>query len=272
MPYLPKFGFTVSMVGSLNTIERMIGFLEAAPLSEEWVQDMQHRALVKEAYATIHLDGAKLSWNEAERSLAGNVIEGVNSAEVRALLNYKDALGFVLEFVKRDEPITENTIREIHKLLIKELKIVGEKPGHYRQNQNYVFDKETKEIIYTPPPPYDLSLLMRDFTSWLEEVKFLPAILISGVAMFHMDTIHPFSSANGRTARLIAMLILYKAGYSARSLYSISCSFDKDQQALINVIHGVRQKGKDLTRWLEYYTDCLAKELHEVLYEAKLKL
>lgn len=272
MPFVPKFGLTVLMLNSLSAIERAIGFLEGAPLSDEWVSSMQERALIKEAHSSMLLEGARLTWNQAQRIVTGNEAPDANQAEVHALLNYKDALHYVLEFIKKEEVISEQTICDMHKMFIKDLKIVGEKPGHYRINQTYVFDPATKEIVYQPPPPFEISLLMRDFVSWLQEVKELPPILVAGIAQFHLDTIHPFGSANGRVARLLSQLILYRAGYSCRYLYSPSAYLSKEEPGYLNLIISVRQKGRDQTKWLEYFTSAFAKEMKEVIYEAKLVL
>ncbi|PJA27098.1 MAG: hypothetical protein CO189_08045 [candidate division Zixibacteria bacterium CG_4_9_14_3_um_filter_46_8] len=42
----PKFNITSRITASLTLIERARGFLEAADLSEVWVREMGHRALI----------------------------------------------------------------------------------------------------------------------------------------------------------------------------------------------------------------------------------
>jgi hypothetical protein len=51
----------------LTKIERARGFLEAAKLSEDWISEMQERALVLEAHHTTHIAGTDLSLEQAER-------------------------------------------------------------------------------------------------------------------------------------------------------------------------------------------------------------
>ena len=45
----PTFTITNRITSGLTIIERARGFLEAATLSEAWVREMGHRALVLEA-------------------------------------------------------------------------------------------------------------------------------------------------------------------------------------------------------------------------------
>ena len=52
--------------------------------------------------------------------------------------------------------ISEGLIREIHRHLVKDVRGNTAQPGQYRTIQNYVANSKTKEIIYTPPTPYDV--------------------------------------------------------------------------------------------------------------------
>ena len=59
------------MTAGLTRIERAHGFLEAARLSEDWLETMRSRALVLEAHHTTHIEGTRLTLEQAERLLAG---------------------------------------------------------------------------------------------------------------------------------------------------------------------------------------------------------
>ena len=85
---------------------------------------------------------------------------GVDSEDVKELLNYKKAFDFVSDYVFSQGPITEGLIREIHKHLVEGVRGNSAQPGQYRTIQNYVANSKTKEIIYTPPAAYDVPLFM----------------------------------------------------------------------------------------------------------------
>ena len=68
----PIFTITNRITAWLTRIERARGFLEAATLSEAWVREMGRRALILEAHHTTHIEGTRLTLEQAERLLEGN--------------------------------------------------------------------------------------------------------------------------------------------------------------------------------------------------------
>jgi len=70
----PTFTITNAIAGHLTTIERARGFLDAATLSQEWIQRMADRAMVLEAHHTTHIEGTHLTLEESERLLAGESV------------------------------------------------------------------------------------------------------------------------------------------------------------------------------------------------------
>jgi hypothetical protein len=72
--FKPKFTITNRITSGLTQIERARGFLEAATLSENWVREMGRRALILEARHTTHIEGTRLTLDQAEQLLAGKII------------------------------------------------------------------------------------------------------------------------------------------------------------------------------------------------------
>ena len=79
---------------------------------------MGRRALVLEAHHTTHIEGTRLTLDQAEQLLAGNPVPEADPDDVQELLNYKKAFEFVSEYLEDGGPITEGLVREIHKRLV----------------------------------------------------------------------------------------------------------------------------------------------------------
>lgn len=55
------------MANDLTKIVTVKGFLDAAILSEDWISEMQNRALVLEAHHTTHIEGTQLTLEQSEQ-------------------------------------------------------------------------------------------------------------------------------------------------------------------------------------------------------------
>jgi Fic family protein len=132
-----------------------------------------------------------------------------------------------------------------------------------------VVNSKTQEVIYTPPPVYEVAASMQVLTEWINQEQEVHAVLIAGIAQFQLVHIHPFLDGNGRTARLLSTLCLYKLGYDFKQLFSISEYYDRNRTDYYDAIQSVRNNDMDLTIWLEYFTKGLALQLNEVKHLGK---
>lgn len=260
----PKFTITNRMTSAITHIERARGFLEAARLSDDWVRDMGAEALIKEAHHTTHIEGTRLTLDQAERLWNGEVVPEADPDDTRELLNYRSAFEFVSDCLDSGDPITEGLIREIHRKLVEGVRGGKADPGNYRRIQNYVANSSTGDIIYTPPSAVDVSIMMSEMVKWLNADLEIHPVLISGIAQFQLVHIHPFLDGNGRTSRLLSTLCLYKAGYDFKRLFTISEYYDRDRPTFYKKIQSVRENGMDMTGWLDYFITGLETQMIEV--------
>src|SRR3990167_659164 len=260
----PEFNITNSITQSLTQIERFRGFLHAVNLSETWLALMQKKALILEAYHTTHIEGTQLSLDQAKQILNDKTIYNADKDDTQELLNYRTAFEFVSSYLLDQKPINEGLIRQIHAILVQNVRGNSAMPGEYRKVQNFVVNSPTKKIIYTPPPAYDVPIMMKELIEWVNNEKAIHPVIISAIAQFQFVHIHPFLDGNGRTARLLSTLYLYKTGYDFKRLFTISEYYDRDRPAFYQAIQSVRERGMDLTGWLEFFTEGLATQLDEV--------
>lgn len=133
---------------------------------------------------------------------------------------------WILEIVKDDRPLTENFIRELHKLILKEpyevdaITADGQPTkkkisvGDYKKQPNHV-KTQTGEIFRFASPeetPAKMANLIEWYRKEAEKEEVNPILL---AAQFHYRyiRIHPFDDGNGRTARILMNFILLKFGY-----------------------------------------------------------
>jgi len=59
----------------------------------------------------------------------------------------------------------------------------------------------------------------------------LPTPLVAALAHYQYATVHPYYDGNGRTARLLTTLVLHKAGYGLKGIYSLEEYYARDLAA-----------------------------------------
>lgn len=264
MSFNPLFQINNKITADLTLIERVRGFLDAATLSENWITTMQNRALILEAHYTTHIEGTTLTLDQSEKLLAGNALPETDPNDAQELINYRESFEFVSAYLESGDPLTEGLIREIHRKLVSNVRGNSATPGEYRKIQNYVANSQTKEIIYTPPPAYELNIMMRELVDFLNHSSDIHPVLMAGIAQFQLVHIHPFLDGNGRTARLLSTLCLYRQGYDFKRLFTISEYYDRNRSDYYQAIQSVRNNHMDLTIWLEYFTHALASQMQEI--------
>jgi Fic family protein len=263
MSFEPLFTNSAPITEAIARIERARGFLEGLRLSEARLRALGERALLSEAHFSTHIEGTRLTLDQSARLWAGQEVADADPEDVRELLNYRRAFDLVARYLDERGPITETLIREIHRQLVEGVRGDAASPGAYRRVQNFVVNSKTGAVLYTPPDPVAVPALMAELVTWINGSDLHP-VIASGIAQFQLVHIHPFVDGNGRSSRLLSTLVLYRAGYDFKRLFSISEYYDRDRPAFYRAIQGVRDRGMDLTGWLEYFSEGLATQLAEV--------
>ena len=137
--------------------------------------------------------------------------------------------------------------------------------GQYRTGPSLIVDAESREIRYRPPPPTWVPDLMDELVThiqqWTAEESYPPPI-IAALAHAGLVSIHPFEEGNGRTARLLADMILHQAGWSAEGMLALNVVIWRDRDRYYQALrdtHGLDfQAAVDGTPFAGFHTDALS--------------
>ena len=117
-----------------------------------------------------------------------------------------------------------------------------------------------------PPKTNEVPGLVKEFIDWLnlEKAWGINPVLLAGIVHYEIARIHPFIDGNGRTARLLATLILYLSGFDHRRIFALDDYYDRDRQAYYAALKTAQVNNSDITQWLEYFTGGVAYSVNEV--------
>jgi len=273
-----RFTFTSAIVRSLMEIEAARETVRLTVLPPQVVERLRQEARVRSTHYSTRIEGNRLTLVEAEQAvLSGRRFPG-RERDVREVQNYYRAIQRVEEWAGQQVPVTEVLIRRLHALIFHGPR---SKPTPYRDGQNVVRDTVSGELIYMPPEASDVPGLVADMAAWIAqaEQEGLPVPVIAGLAHYQFVTIHPFYDGNGRTARALATLILYRHGYDLGRFYSLEEFYAQDlptyYAALRTHPHHNYYMGRaeaDLTDWLTYFVASMAAVFRRVADEVRAQV
>ena len=159
-----------------------------------------HETQVRLTYNSNRIEGSKLSEDQTrlifETSTIGSEV-GIPIDDIIETANHFRAIDYVID--RAEEPLTEDIIKEIHKILktgTKDSYLSWFNVGEYKARANVVGGQETT-------PPAKVSGEMKKLLSAYSEITDAS---IEDIIEFHhsFEKIHPFQDGNGRVGRLIA--------------------------------------------------------------------
>ena len=115
--------------------------------------------------------------------------------------------------------------------------------------------------MYRPPSAKKVPVAIFDLLNWLKIAtkEGLHPILRAGILHLEFASIHPFTDGNGRTTRLLTQLHLMQGGWDFRKIMVLDEYYNQDRLEYYNALQiekTYRERiGKDLTSWLEYFTE-----------------
>ena len=196
------------------------------PINASLEREIWDRFRLDWNYHSNKIEGNSLTYGETKALLLFNITaQGKPLKDHFEITGHNEAVNWVLDVVKGDRSITENFIRELHKLILKEpyqTKTISQdgipgtktvRVGEYKSSDNHVITRTGE--IFRFASATETPAMMSDLVSWyVEKVEenYKP-ILLATEFHYKFIRIHPFDDGNGRTARILMNFILMKFGF-----------------------------------------------------------
>lgn len=263
----PKFKYTDRMVGLLTRIAAAREVILNSPLIPRWEISLRRDAIIRSAHSSTSIEGNNLSLEQVSDLAAGRKIMAQRK-DREEVLNYIHVLEKLDELTNKGK-FTEAVVKKVQKRLTVNTLADSQDCGAYRSERNkyvVVANRLTGEISFRPPSNEELPGLMTDYVSWLnsDDARKLDPIVMAGIAHYEFVRIHPFVDGNGRTARVIAALILRIRGFDTKQFFCLDDYYDMDRSEYYKALRTVHVQQQDVTQWLEYFIEGVAVSIDAV--------
>jgi Fic family protein len=217
--FSPVFTITPAITKALMSIEGDRQAVADLPIDVSVIASLRETARLASTHYSTQIEGNRLTQAQVKEAVQGSRFPGRERDELEVRHHYR-ALEFVEKLAAEGKPLTEEQLQSVHGLVM-----TGQlKPTPYRDGQNVIRNSLSQDIVYMPPEAKAVPGLMADLVAWINQQMYesdLPSPMIAALAHYQFATIHPYYDGNGRTARLLANLILHKAGYGLKGIYSL---------------------------------------------------
>jgi Fic family protein len=171
---------------------------------------------------------------------------------VKETLRYRTALLWGFELITQ-RPLTISTATEICSIVKQHEMRVRVDAG------TMIGNPATRRAVYTPP--VGESLIRDKMTNWEAFVHGstdLDPLVVMAIAHYQFEAIHPFADGNGRTGRILNVLLLLNAGILSQPILYLSRYFIENKDAYYRLLLGVTASG-EWEAWILYVLEGLRR-------------
>jgi Fic family protein len=212
---------TPAIDADLARIEDLRRLLDRATLPRRWEGRLRRELQAASTAASTSMEGVPVTVDEVRRILAGDQPSEVAESDRRLVEGYRDAMSYVL---RRADDVgfawQTELILGIHDRVMGGSYALG--AGRFRTSQVFVADAAAGRELYRPPAPDSVPSLITELAVYAQEQSHrTPAAVLAAVVHVAIAGIHPFADGNGRTARVLASLAMYRGGYTRPEFTSL---------------------------------------------------
>ncbi|OGQ77484.1 MAG: hypothetical protein A2289_15030 [Deltaproteobacteria bacterium RIFOXYA12_FULL_58_15] len=261
MAYEPKFTITPKLLGLVESIAAVRERIQAAAVEVAWIPALQKDTRARNAHSSTAIEGNPLTLEQVRAVEEQGTILPLPTRSQREVIGYFAGLRYIQKFATK-KAVTHAEVCRLHMLIAGDVMDQG-KAGVYR-------DVEVRVGPYLPPKAREVKGLMADLLQWWNtKGAELSPVLSQGIIHYRFESIHPFADGNGRTGRTLALWELYRRGFDSHHIFSTDEFYWEDRPRYYRELQAVRERGENLTGFLEYCSEGLLMTLTRVWHRVQ---
>jgi Fic family protein len=239
-------------------------------LAPDRLTSLKKIATIESIASSTRIEGVKLNDSEVKALLSGLDIKSFKSRDEEEVAGYAEVMNLIFESYREMSP-NENTIKQLHQVLLKFSRKDVRHRGEYKKLNNHVEafgpDGKSLGVVFQTATPFDTPFKMEKLCRWLQssllESEVHPLITISKFVI-DLLAIHPFQDGNGRLSRALTTLLLLRTNYLYLPYSSLERVIEENKDKYyLSLRTAQMEKGKastHLVKWIEFFLECLGKQ------------
>ncbi|WP_238985069.1 Fic family protein [Bacillus kwashiorkori] len=271
----------------LPTVSNKLGRLEEkfnhSIVSESLIQILT----LSESVESTRIEGTQVTFSD--------LMEEINDKnprwEIMEVSNYQQALQHGYERIINGYPISTRLIKELHRILMQDVRGSTQSSGEFRKIQNFIgptnriedasyipisadkIDEYMENLeYYINGHPYDKKVAgnsIRNNTFIFDEES--DSLIKTAIIHAQFESIHPFLDGNGRLGRILIILSLLQSKLVTKPIFFVSEELEKERARYYSLLNGVRGNNPDWGSWILFFLkacDRMATKINSKLNRA----
>ncbi|MBQ8476243.1 Fic family protein, partial [bacterium] len=232
-------------------------------IQAEKLYGLKKIATIESIASSNRIEGNKLSDDEVEALLSNIKKQSFASRDEQEVMGYAKLMDTIFEDWEVI-PLSENYIKQLHKILLQFSTKDEKHKGEYKKVSNavaaYSTDGKELDIVFQTATPFETPYKMEELVNWtrknLNDNFFHPLIVI-GIFVVEFLAIHPFQDGNGRLSRALTCLLLLKAGYGYIPYSSMESIIEENKESYYRALRKTQttlsKDSVDYEPWLDFF-------------------
>lgn len=243
-----------------TAVGRYTGFLQNVP--NPWL--LLSPITTQEAVLSSKLEGTHATLEDILNHEAGNQTN-IKDDEIHEIQNYRQALFFAIKNISimgdldkpsSKSPLTTKIIKEMHRILLSNVRGSSKHPGQFKIQQNYIGGAAS--ISFTPLPPELTEEYMSNLERYIHYDDVSP-LLQSAIMHAQFEMIHPFEDGNGRIGRLLIPLFFYYRSLIPVPTFYMSSYFEKNRDIYIQRLSNI-SRNNAWRPWIQFFLNGIIEQ------------
>jgi Uncharacterized conserved protein len=164
------------LLQKIKNLEVEINEFRQTPLDSIALEKLREYFRTHHIYHSAGIEGNRLTLQETALVLKEGIdISGKPLKDSIEVKNLGLAYDFLYELAQQNVPLTENCIKQVHKLIIGEDPALN--PGEYRNIGVIITGSE-----HRPPEPFEVPIKMNELFNWIHENENQNPIIVAAIA------------------------------------------------------------------------------------------
>lgn len=242
----------------------------------EKLQALKKSATIESVGSSNRIEGNKLSDKQVEELLSKINKQSFANRDEEEVAGYAKLANIIFEDWEV-VPLSENYIKQLHKILLEYSSKDEKHKGEYKKISNAVtaYDNNGKEIrvVFETATPFETPLKMQELISYTNKNladRFYHPLIVIGVFVVNFLAIHPFQDGNGRLSRALTNLLLLKSGYLYIPYSSMESIVEDNKEAYYIALRQTQITLNDEPNyepWLMFFLKTLQKQKIRLKYK-----